>query len=308
MLKKHFLSFRFLLTVILFFGLLIRLTVRDALFAFATFYYVIPWSALFVLALAISLLCFKKRELKSGWLTGSLAIIILATWFYTGYSKNQRRITNSPQRLMFWNAAHTKYGTAKAIAHVKSMDAEIVGIAETGQTDEAIAEWKQAFSDRTVEVLKGEMLLLTSGTVLEKESGKLARTGNYSRFKLGFGEKIFSVLLVDIDPNPFRSREPAFAALAGIIQMHKDENLIIMGDFNTPLDSVFFDSFKESFYHAFEHSGNGFAATWPAPFPVLTIDHVWIGKRFQLIESRLHQSWSDHCSIFVEFQFPGENS
>jgi vancomycin resistance protein VanJ len=306
--KAQLFSFRFLLAIVLFVALVIRLTVRDTFFAFATFYYITPWSILFVLALFTSCFCFVKKELKSGGLFGFLAIIILLVWFYTGYSRNQPGVANQPQRLMFWNAQHTKYGTAKAIAHVKSIDADIVGIAETGRTDEAIAEWQRAFSDRTVAVLKGEMLLLTRGIILEKESGRLARTGDYNWFKLGFGEKVFSVLLVDIDPDPARSREPAFHALAGIIEMHKDENLIIMGDFNTPLDSVFFDSFKETFYHAFTQSGNGFAATWPLPLPILQIDHVWVGKRFQLIESRLNQSWSDHRSIVVEFQFPGENS
>jgi vancomycin resistance protein VanJ len=307
MLKVQFFSFRFLSAIILFFALLIRLTVRDTFFIFATFYYITPWAALFIFALLISCLYFRKKELKSAGLFGSLAILLAVMWLYTGYSKNQRGFANQPQRLMFWNAAHAKYGTVNAIEHVKSLKADVVGIAEAGRTDEAIAQWKQAFSDRTVEVLKGEMLLLTTGTILEKESGKLARTGNYNWFKLSFGEKIFSLLLVDIDPNPSRSREPAFVALKEFIQMHKDENLIIMGDFNTPLDSVFFDSFKESFYHAFKYSGNGFAATWPEPIPVLTIDHVWFGKEFQLIESRLHQSWSDHRSILVEFQFPGEN-
>lgn len=306
--KEQFFSFRSLLTITLFTALFIRITVRDTFFAFATFYYITPWSVLFILALLISLLCFRKRELKSGWLIGALAIIILTVWFYTGYSKNQRGAANSPQRLLFWNAAHAKYGAAKAIAHVKSLDAEIIGIAEAGRTDEILPEWQQAFSDRTVIALKGEMLFLTTATVLEKESGRLARTGNYNWLKLSLDGKIFSVCFVDIAPNPFRSREPAFTALAGIIQTHKDEDVIIMGDFNTPLDSVFFDLFKESFYHAFEHSGNGFAATWPVPLPVLTIDHVWVGKRFQLIESRLDQSWSDHCSILVEFQCPGENS
>jgi hypothetical protein len=104
--KKRFFAFRFLLATILFFALLIRFTVRDAFFPFATFYYITPWSVLFILASLISCFCFRKREVKSVWLFGCFAILIMMMWLYTGYSKNQRSFANSPQRLMFWNAAH----------------------------------------------------------------------------------------------------------------------------------------------------------------------------------------------------------
>ncbi len=307
MLKSHILSLRFLLAAAFFFALLIRVTIRDSLHFFATFYYLTTWMVLFPVAVALALLCLRNREMEAAGLFAFLAFFMLLMWLYTGYSRHPRRVTEPGQTLMFWNAEHTKHGVAKAVAHVKNIEADTIGIAEAGRTEEAIKEWQQAFADRTVKVLGGEMLLLTKGTILETVSGDLAEMGNYHWLKLRFGETVFSILFVDIDLVRYESREPAFSALSTVMQKHQDENLIIMGDFNTPLESVFFDPFRQNFIHAFAHSGNGFAATWPVPFPVLNIDHVWVNKRCRLIESKLNKSWSDHRSIKVEFQFPPEN-
>jgi endonuclease/exonuclease/phosphatase family metal-dependent hydrolase len=114
---------------------------------------------------------------------------------------------------------------------------------------------------------------------------------------------ILIVLLVDIDGDPLRSRAPAFEPLAKMIRAYSQANLIVMGDFNTPLESVLFDSFCQYLTHAFESGGHGFAKTWPIPLPVLAIDHIWVSKKIKVASCKLNWSrLSDHRSVVANIE------
>jgi endonuclease/exonuclease/phosphatase family metal-dependent hydrolase len=145
------------------------------------------------------------------------------------------------------------------------------------------------------------MLFITSGEASCVESGELGRGGAYNVLTTDLNGNTFTTILVDIDPNPIQSRRQAFAALTKVVQAHLEENLIVMGDFNTPIESFYFDSFRRDLVHSFESCGSGFRATWPVPLPILTIDHLWVGRNVRL--SRCQANWShfsDHRSLTVD--------
>jgi endonuclease/exonuclease/phosphatase family metal-dependent hydrolase len=80
--------------------------------------------------------------------------------------------------------------------------------------------------------------------------------------------------------------------------------VVLMGDFNTPSDSVHFDSLRQGFQNAFETGGNGNAATWPVPLPVLAIDHIWTNRLVRVHSARHAGSvQSDHKAVFAELSF-----
>jgi endonuclease/exonuclease/phosphatase (EEP) superfamily protein YafD len=279
---------------------LVHLTIEDSVIGFSTWYYATPWSLLSGAALVAALLFLKNKHFKFAFflLLGAAATTTL--WLYTGFHHNQQRDAADAIKLMFWNADHVRYGVSKAIVQVRDIDADIVGIVEAGREKEIKEEWKNSFGEQSISPLFGEMLILTKGTILEKEANDLAPHSRYNWIKLAIKDKEISILLVDIPPTPLDSREPAFDELRRVIALHRNENLIIMGDFNTPSDSVFFEPLRNEFHHAFEQSGNGFSATWPVPVPLLTIDHIWTNKNFQLYETHLVSSWSDHKAIVTD--------
>lgn len=149
------------------------------------------------------------------------------------------------------------------------------------------------------------MALLTKGQILSKESGSLGKRGRFNLLKVALNGKLFHVLLVDIDGDPLRSRAPAFEQLAEMIRSYAYGNLIVMGDFNTPLDSVLFEPFRQYLVHAFESAGMGFSPSWPVPLPVLVIDHIWVSKSLTVVNCNLNWSrYSDHRSVVAHIESP----
>jgi endonuclease/exonuclease/phosphatase (EEP) superfamily protein YafD len=208
-------------------------------------------------------------------------------------------------KLFFWNAAHNKRA-GEITGYIQKFNADIIGIVEAGtRTKKTRSVWKNAFPDYNVELLAGEMAFMTTGEILSKKSGFLGRHGRFNLIKVALNGEQFYVVLVDIDGDPLRSRAPAFEPLAKMIRAYSRDNLIVMGDFNTPLDSVLFDSFRQYLTHAFESGGRGFAETWPIPLPVLTIDHIWVNKGARVASCELNWSrLSDHRSVVANIEPP----
>jgi vancomycin resistance protein VanJ len=110
-------------------------------------------------------------------------------------------------------------------------------------------------------------------------------------------------LFVDLQPNPLRSRRPAFEALDRLVEAHAGERIVLMGDFNTPGDSRHWHGLRKHLMHAFESAGNGLADTWPLPFPVLGLDHVWTSTSIRIAACRQPWWWlSDHRPVIADIE------
>jgi endonuclease/exonuclease/phosphatase family metal-dependent hydrolase len=245
---------------------------------------------------------FSKR-IRAAKLYFIFALGCLSVWSYESFSLNSHAATPSNVKLFFWNAAHNKRA-GEITNYIHQFNADLIGIVEAGtQTKKARSLWKNAFPGYNVELLAGEMAFITRGEILSKESGSLGRRGRFNLLKVALNGEQFHVLLVDVDGDPFRSRAPAFEPLAKMIRSYSQDNLIVMGDFNTPLDSILFESFRQDLTHAFESGGVGFAETWPIPLPVLALDHIWVSKKINVVNCNLNWSWlSDHRSVVTNVE------
>ena len=106
------------------------------------------------------------------------------------------------------------------------------------------------------------------------------------------------MLLVDISAQLNQSRRRPLLELAQLAVKLSDRPLIIMGDFNTPDDSILLEPLMAHFRLAMREQGTGFTATWPIPLPVLTLDQIWVNEFVDVWEC--HNSWSrlsDHRPI-----------
>ena len=134
-------------------------------------------------------------------------------------------------------------------------------------------------------------------------AGRTGRQPVRSEFDVKLDDRRLTVLLVDITPNPFFSRQKAFEQLLPMIDALQDRPLLVMGDFNTPTDSVWIGKLRQRLTNAFEEKGNGFSETWPMPLPVLAIDHVWVNDRIKVAacsqEGSVH---SDHQMVKVDIE------
>ncbi|HVS09200.1 MAG TPA: endonuclease/exonuclease/phosphatase family protein [Planctomycetota bacterium] len=84
---------------------------------------------------------------------------------------------------------------------------------------------------------------------------------------------------------------------------HLDGPLALLGDFNTPLQRAPLVPITDRLGHA------PLARSWPARFPLLPLDRIWIHPPSLLIRLRAHQSpaarrASDHLPVVAEIAWP----
>ncbi|MCI0694790.1 endonuclease/exonuclease/phosphatase family protein [candidate division KSB1 bacterium] len=289
--------------------LAIRFLVKDWIDAFSIVYYSTPLPILAIFSFMLGMIWLLSKRIRFAKFYFIVTIGCLIAWSCSSFSANSSAPTPDNLKLFFWNAAYNKRADEIA-SYIHRFNADLIGIVEAGtQTKKARNIWKNAYPSYNVELLAGGMALITKGEILSKESGSLGRRGRFNLLEVALNGEQFCVLLVDVDGDPLRSRAPAFEPLAKMIRSHSQANLIVMGDFNTPLDSILFESFREYLTHAFESGGNGFAETWPIPLPILAIDHIWVSKKIKVTSCNLNWSrLSDHRSVAASLEPPLGNA
>ncbi len=145
------------------------------------------------------------------------------------------------------------------------------------------------------------MRLLVRGEILES---RYVTADNRTRFKeavVRVSGRRLRVVVADLGSNPLVSRRTGFEALEELLNPGSHLPLIVMGDFNTPIESVHFNPLRSrGLTHAFVSSGHGFSETWPAFLPLLSLDHIWIGPGLRSIGCKLQRSpASDHLSVLA---------
>lgn len=302
--------FRNILSSLFLLCLVIRFLIKDAIAEFSVIYYSTPLPILAIFSVMLGMIWLFSNRFRIAKLCFGFTLGCLIVWSYKNVSFNSRNPQADGVRLFFWNAANNKQANEIA-GYIQNFEADIIGMVEAGIQEKRVGVWENVFPNYEVLRLPGNMALVTKGKILSKKSGPLGKRGRFNLLKVTLTGKQFYVLLVDIDGDPLRSRAPAFQQLTEIIRAYAHVNLIVMGDFNTPLDSVLFNSFRQNLTHAFESGGIGFSPTWPVPLPVLTIDHIWVSNNIKVTSCNLKWSrFSDHRPVVANIETPaavGEN-
>jgi endonuclease/exonuclease/phosphatase family metal-dependent hydrolase len=122
-----------------------------------------------------------------------------------------------------------------------------------------------------------------------------------THLSLHFRERWLQFRALFADPSPGRPQHPAaFPALSGSMQ-----RLILCGDFNAGALSPIYFRLKRQLADAQRAGGRAARATWPARYPMLRLDHVWVGQELNVEHvhvprDRLTRSASDHLPIVVD--------
>ncbi|MGB6269558.1 MAG: endonuclease/exonuclease/phosphatase family protein, partial [Olleya sp.] len=76
---------------------------------------------------------------------------------------------------------------------------------------------------------------------------------------------------------------------------------VVVGDFNTPYNSVHFDSYKNNL-KSFHQFSRGTTATWAYGFPLLELDHIWLNQKLTPIQLKKFQyKISDHQLLIAKY-------
>ena len=288
--------------VLLCLGLLMRASgLRDRHPLPAVIFYATPWPVL--AALAFGLACYALgRQRRARAL--ALALVLAgsaAMWTRQSFIRAQPAAGDVAMRLVYWNASRPEKRRAQSVNYLQSLHADIIAVGEANvYVDDFPAEWREAFPGRSL-LQRGGLVLVTPEPPISTEVGRLADRGDYLLARCLVKEHAVTLLLVDFETRVGSSKVAAFARLNEIIAAHRDEPLVIVGDFNTPRESVHFDGWRKDFREAFDSAGHGFAETWPMPLPVLRLDHCWLGPRWRAVHTELGTSLrSDHRAIITD--------
>jgi len=119
----------------------------------------------------------------------------------------------------------------------------------------------------------------------------------YQIARVTIDDRALIVALVDISSSWFIARRKAFSVIREALLPYRDEPLVLLGDFNTPPDSCWFDPLRETMTNAFESAGHGYAATWPSLMPILRLDQIWTSG-VRVVSCEIGFNWrSDHRPV-----------
>lgn len=289
-------------------GLVLQLWVKDRLALLMPFFYAMPKPCLAVLALVLAL---ASSGLWKRIVAGAVTLVLLVWWLSLSWSSGPPPPagpaapcpTNDEITLLYWNLCRPKGLDPHAVEMVRELRPQIAAFVEPGpEIAHLLPAYEAALPGYKVAWMPRGILWLSRLNSRYRERGRLDETGAFARFEVYEPGPAFPVVIADVHPYIFKPRERQLQELLGHARDRAD--VILAGDFNTPFESVHFDAWRTLFTHAFSAAGTGFRETWPAGLPLLSIDHIWVGKAWEVLEAR--KLWrlagSDHAALFVRLR------
>ena len=187
-------------------------------------------------------------------------------------------------------------------AVINEMQPDVAGLVEAGESGELRrAFWKDSCPGYHVSMLGGGIVCLTKEPPGDGIAVNLPGAGEYRQLDVAAHGQTMTLLIVDLQSNPLHSRQATLERLAVDADRLSDRPVVIVGDFNTPSDSVHFDTLRKNHRQAFETTGCGYLATWPVPLPVLCLDHIWVNQHVRVDDCTHHwTAVSDHRPVVAD--------
>lgn len=284
---------------------LTRLTVQDRWPGPSLLYYAMPPVVLAVLLVIAGGLWLWTKYRRLG-LANLVAGLACAIWWYQAcYIHSSTTEGPSHLRVVFWNVAHGFFGWNAIDWQIANADADVIGLCEANRRGRDDPDWQRLYPDYEVSAGPSGLVLLTRGKILDEDYDYLGRRGWCKHLRIELQGRQLDIVLIDLKARPLYSRQDHFRKLNAVLDTLPERPALLMGDFNTPPDSVFFESIRRHYQNAFESSGSGHHATWPIPLPVLALDQIWASAAIEVHHCRLGWTWcSDHRPVIAELEIP----
>ncbi len=279
-------------------GIVLRLTVRDAFLLTGLVVYATPPAGMSLLSL-FAVAC-MPRYMKRLRALGFILLISTSFWTYQSqWFQSQNKADNLPPeslRLLFWNVCEARQGWDGILSEVRRNDASVVVMAEADtQLPDTETDSKHFLK------LSHRLSLISRFPLSHVAEYSLAGAGVCHVLQLDIPARHLTLLVVDIKSNLGIHRKAPVGRLYEIIRTIPGP-VIVAGDFNTPVDSLYLDQFRLTLRNAFEECGDGLHTTWPMPIPIIAIDQVWGNQQIQFRKAQIHRTLqSDHCPIICDF-------
>lgn len=283
-------------------GVLMRLLVRDWVPILAVVYYLMPWLIIGI-CFSASAFLFGKGRLSR--LSLVLAVLCFALWLPATFEgpKGDRPVSQGDVvRVVFWNAQGRMLDKQR-LRELKAAKPDIMVIAECGFVPRSQRKFLRNW-DGHAQYRRGERVFVWSKSPVALEKvWHYDHLDRFLEFRTSYRGQAIRLVAVDVYSRPTRFRKRPLMH-AAVVANGEDGGLptLVMGDFNTPNDSVWWRNLRRGFEHAFEERGRGLNTTWPEPVPLLQIDHFWAERgRFRVLQAQqIDTGCSDHRLLIVD--------
>ena len=290
---------RLLATPLLAFGTLLHLTIADAWAPAAVLFYALPLPVLAGCWLALAVLWGWKRKVSL--LCLALALGSGTWWFAVSYREAPLRPRQSPVlKVFYWNMAHRPLPSTELELLLQEHQPDIAGFVEVGRRHgDPNPLTAKLPAGCTAFKLDHGMAVVVRGTLNSVRQEMLPSSSKFAAVDVTVDGVTWHLFIVDGVSRPTTSREDVLQRV--LSESTGMSRVVIVGDFNTPVESAHFASWERTLHHAFNETGSGFRETWPRWVPVLTIDHVWSSADVPPLKAqRLWSQGSDHAALAVD--------
>lgn len=228
----------------------------------------------------------------------------MAIYFFSHYFGSAHKESSSANNshILFWNVAQSQpLPTDIIIKHIKQHNPEIVALGEAFHVSQNDIEiFEAACPEYQFRILYGTMLIAVKGVVNDVHYEADAEVYRLNYITATINQKPVYIMFVDIFADPLLNKEIPL----GIIHEFSKKNPVdmLIGDFNTPYESIFFKEYKTNF-NSFHPYSIGMTYTWPIPMPVIEIDQIWLAKSYQPLKlQKFCYKNSDHKLLIAEYK------
>ena len=286
-------------------GLILQLWLKDHDMRWALAFYGLPKPCLIALSLVLAAWPRTTRRLRG--LAAVSTLMITLWWVSSSWCTPQPKVagkvtgpTNSPVTFLFWNLGRPSGLDQEMVDLMRELKPQLAAFVEPGSTAGTLIErYRSALPGYEVAWMPRGILWFSQMPSRYRERGKLESIGAFARFEVQAHGSAFPVVVADVYPHLFHSRREQLQEALNHTQGRRDA--ILVGDFNTPLESVHLAGIRRDFVESFEVAGSGFKETWPCGLPLLSLDQLWVGADWEVLEAR--KIWrltgSDHAALFV---------
>jgi endonuclease/exonuclease/phosphatase (EEP) superfamily protein YafD len=280
-------------------GIALHLTVRDAWPGLSLLFYALPRPVVLGLFL-LGFLVRPPRHAGAHWHRQAVVGVVLAWVAWGTIVLQSQPAPASSLQVAFWNCCRGHRGWKNVATEIVGWEADIVGLVEAGESGpEREAFWRKSLPGYDIRIGQDGMVFALRGKIHDYRREVLTGHGTAGVFDAELDGRQLTCVLVDMNSHPAYSRKKTLTKLARVLRSLEGRPVILMGDFNTPDDSVWFEGLEPQFRSAFRTHGQGYAPTWPVPVPVLALDQVWLNDHIQAFQARHGWSlFSDHRPVF----------
>nr|WP_321235989.1 endonuclease/exonuclease/phosphatase family protein [uncultured Psychroserpens sp.] len=283
------------------FLLFIHFVIKDLIFPISIIYYCFPLPIIIGLGIILMSFYFRKKVYFFSLfiLVGIITFHWLSNYYYVQFEKTP---VSDTSKILFWNVAKKKQLPIDIIINETNLHKpNILAFVEAKNISEAdINKLSEALPDYIFKDLYSQMLVGVKGQLNSEKKYVVEESHKISLINATINNEVIDFIISDVYAHPFINKKLPLKAILDIAESNNVSFLV--GDFNTPYESVHFSSYFKN-YTSFHSYSEGFTATWPLGIPLFEIDHIWINKKFVPISlEKKYFKVSDHALLIAEYE------